>query len=55
VLVAYFLLGDDLHWVLLPIGVAWGLLFGAIGTYVGGAVLDRRAVEVLDAVTPRRS
>jgi ABC-2 type transport system permease protein len=54
-LVAYFVMPDDARWVLLPIGLAWGVLGGAVGTYAGGGLLDRRAPEVLEAVTPRRS
>jgi ABC-2 type transport system permease protein len=54
-LIAYFVLPVDLRWLVLPAGLVWGLLGGGLGTVAGGAVLDRRAPEVLDAVTPRRS
>jgi ABC-2 type transport system permease protein len=53
--VGYFLLPADIRWLLLPVGLVWGALGGWIGTVAGGSVLDRRAPEVLDAVTPRRS
>jgi ABC-2 type transport system permease protein len=52
-LIAFFLLPHGWRWPLLPIGVAWGLACGWIGTYAGGALLDRRAPEVLNAVTPQ--
>jgi ABC-2 type transport system permease protein len=54
-LIAYFVLPVDLRWLVLPVGLAWGLVGGGLGTVAGGAVLNRRAPEVLDAVTPRRS
>jgi ABC-2 type transport system permease protein len=52
--VGYVMLPDEQQWVLVPAGVAWGLVAGWAGTVAGGAVLDRRMPEVLDAVTPRR-
>jgi ABC-2 type transport system permease protein len=54
-LIAYVLLPVGLHWLVLPVGLAWGVAGGVAGTVAGGALLDRRAPEVLDAVTPRRS
>ncbi len=49
---AYFVLPVDLRWLVLPAGLVWGLVGGGVGTVAGGALLDRRAPEVLDAVTP---
>jgi ABC-2 type transport system permease protein len=54
-LIAYFVLPVDLRWILLPVGLGWGLAGGGLGTVAGGSLLDKRAPEVLDAVTPRRS
>jgi ABC-2 type transport system permease protein len=54
-LIAYFVLPVDLRWLVLPAGLIWGLVGGGVGTVAGGSLLDRRAPEVLDAVTPRRS
>ena len=53
-LVMYLLLPGAYRWLLLPVGALWGLVGGWIGSYAAGAVLDRRAPEVLYAVTPRR-
>jgi ABC-2 type transport system permease protein len=53
--VGYFLAPEHLRWVILPLGIVWGLAGGWLGTLAGGALLDRRAPEVLEAVTPRRS
>jgi ABC-2 type transport system permease protein len=41
-------------WLTLPVGLAYG--FGAmlLGTYIGGDILDKRAPEVLTAITPTR-
>ncbi|WP_238009241.1 ABC transporter permease [Dactylosporangium sp. AC04546] len=54
-LLAFTFLPDHLTWLLLPVGVAWGLALGWIGTRVAGALLERRAPEVLAAVTPKRA
>ncbi len=53
-LVAFVLLPDHLHWVLLPTGLLWGLALAWVGTRVAGNLLERRAPEVLAAVTPKR-
>ncbi|HTJ37420.1 MAG TPA: ABC transporter permease [Dactylosporangium sp.] len=53
--VAYALLPNDLTFVLLPLGVGWGLAFGWVGTRLAGSLLQRRAPEVLAAVTPKHA
>jgi ABC-2 type transport system permease protein len=53
-LVGYFLLPQDIRWMTLPAGVGAGLAVRWLGTHAAGALLDRSAPEVLDAVTPRR-
>ncbi|MGW1058670.1 ABC transporter permease [Micromonospora rubida] len=52
--VAAALLGDVWLWLALPLGLAYGLGATLLGTYLAGDVLDRRAPELLTAVTPRR-
>ena len=52
-LVAAALLGDVWLWLGLPLGLGYGFAAAALGTYLAGDVLDRRAPEVLTAVTPR--
>ncbi|NBE82238.1 ABC transporter permease [Micromonospora sp. NEAU-HG-1] len=52
--VAAALLGDVWLWLALPLGLAYGLGAALLGTYLAGDVLDRRAPELLTAVTPRR-
>ncbi|MET7395444.1 ABC transporter permease [Dactylosporangium sp. NPDC005572] len=54
-LVAFTFLPDRLTWLLLPVGVVWGVALGWTGTRVAGALLERRAPEVLAAVTPKRA
>jgi ABC-2 type transport system permease protein len=41
-------------WPVLPVGIAYGLGAMLLGTYIAGDVLDRRAPEILTAVTPTR-
>ncbi|WP_432833301.1 ABC transporter permease [Dactylosporangium sp. CA-092794] len=53
--ILFSLLPGALTWVLLPIGVAWGLTLAWVGTRVAGGLLERRAPEVLTAITPRRA
>jgi ABC-2 type transport system permease protein len=52
--VASALTGDAWRWLALPVGVAYGLAAAVLGCYLAGDVLDRRAPELLAAVTPRR-
>jgi ABC-2 type transport system permease protein len=56
VILAAFVLGATImgSWIVLTLGVAYGLGAALIGTYAAGEVLDRRGPEVLIAVTPRR-
>ncbi|WP_213451143.1 ABC transporter permease [Rhizomonospora bruguierae] len=46
--------GDAWSWLALPAGLGYGLGAAALGSYIGGDILDRRAPELLQAVTPRR-
>jgi ABC-2 type transport system permease protein len=48
------LLGDAWPWVALPVGAGYGFAAAALGCYLAGDVLDRRAPELLAAVTPGR-
>lgn len=41
-------------WLILSVGVAYGLLIAVFGTRLCGQVLDRRGPELLVAITPRR-
>ena len=41
-------------WLVLLIGLAYGVGLVLVGTLLAGSVLDRRGPEVLAAVTPRR-
>jgi ABC-2 type transport system permease protein len=50
-LVASAVLGP---WLVLPIGLGYGVAVAWLGTLAAGAILDRRGPEVLMAVTPRR-
>jgi ABC-2 type transport system permease protein len=52
-IISYFVLTASWRWTILPVGVAWGLAAGWLGTSISGARLDRRSPEVLNAVTPR--
>lgn len=54
VLVAAALLGDAWPWLAVPVGVAYGGAAAALGGRLAGNLLDRRAPELLAAVTPRR-
>jgi ABC-2 type transport system permease protein len=47
-------LGDVWPWVALPVGAGYGFAAAALGCYLAGDVLDRRAPELLAAVTPGR-
>lgn len=40
-------------WILPPLGAGYGLAAALLGSYIAGDVLDRRAPELLAAVTPR--
>jgi ABC-2 type transport system permease protein len=53
VLLLASLLGDAWPWVAVPVGIGYGVAAVALGTYLAGDHLDRRAPEVLAAVTPR--
>ncbi|GAA3449363.1 ABC transporter permease [Dactylosporangium matsuzakiense] len=55
VAIASTLLPTALTWILLPIGVGWGLALAWLGTWLAGNLLQRRAPEVLAAVTPKRA
>ncbi|MGI5246198.1 ABC transporter permease [Dactylosporangium sp. CA-139066] len=55
VTIAFALLPGALTWVLLPVGLAWGLALAWVGTRLAGNLLQRRAPEVLAAVSPRRA
>jgi ABC-2 type transport system permease protein len=46
--------GAAWSWLALPAGLAYGVGAVALGSYIGGDILDRRAPELLTAVTPRR-
>lgn len=48
------LTGPAWSWLALPAGLGYGLGAAALGTYIGGDILDRRTPELLHAVTPRR-
>nr|WP_145777537.1 ABC transporter permease [Micromonospora olivasterospora] len=54
IVVAAALLGDAWLWLAAPVGVAYGLGAALLGAYMAGDVLDRRAPDLLTAVTPRR-
>lgn len=54
VAVAALLVPAAWSWLLLPLGVGYGVAAAALGSYVAGDVVDRRAPELLAAVTPRR-
>jgi ABC-2 type transport system permease protein len=54
ILVAALLLPGYARWLVLPAGVLYGVVGAVIGTYIAGDLLDRRAPEILAAVTPRR-
>jgi ABC-2 type transport system permease protein len=41
-------------WIVLGIGLGYGLGAAWLGTYIAGDVLERRGPEILIAVTPRR-
>jgi ABC-2 type transport system permease protein len=53
VLVAAALLGAAWSAVAVPVGLGYGLAAAALGCYLAGDLLDRRAPELLAAVTPR--
>lgn len=41
-------------WVVLPLGVGYGLALAEVGARLGGRLLDARGPDLLAAVTPRR-
>jgi ABC-2 type transport system permease protein len=51
---AAVILGDAWTWLAIPVGLGYGLAAAALGCYIAGDVLDRRAPELLVAITPRR-
>jgi ABC-2 type transport system permease protein len=51
VVIAALLLPAALSWVVLPLGVAWGLGAALVATYAIGDVLDRRGPELLADVS----
>jgi ABC-2 type transport system permease protein len=53
--IAYALLPNAWTWILLPVGIAYGLALSWLGTRLAGALLQRRAPEVLAAVTPKHA
>ena len=54
--VAAFLAGPSaaLSWVVLVLGLGYGLGAALLGTYIAGDPLDRRGPEILASVTPKR-
>jgi ABC-2 type transport system permease protein len=48
------LLGDVWTVVALPVGLAYGVGSAALACYIAGDVLDHRAPELLQTITPRR-
>lgn len=52
--VAAALLPSALTWLVLPLGLGYGIGAALLGSLIAGEVLDRRAPELLAAVTPRR-
>jgi ABC-2 type transport system permease protein len=56
VVVAAFWLGFAAvgAWVVLGLGLVYGVAAAWLGTYIAGDLLERRAPEILIAVTPRR-
>jgi len=53
--IAFTLLPDGVTWILLPAGLLWGFALAWLGTRLAGNLLQRRAPEVLAAVTPKRA
>lgn len=54
VLLAASLLGNAWPWLAVPVGAGYGVAAAALGSQLAGDLLDRRAPELLAAVTPRR-
>jgi ABC-2 type transport system permease protein len=56
VAVAAVLIGSSagLSWVVLALGIGYGLGATWLGTYIAGDALERRGPEILAAVTPKR-
>ena len=56
VVVASLLLADSTigQYVVLTVGLAYGITLAWGGTLAAGAIVDRRGPELLKAVTPRR-
>jgi ABC-2 type transport system permease protein len=53
VLAVAAVLGDAWPWLALPVGAGYGVGAAALGCYLAGDVLERRAPELLATVTPR--
>jgi ABC-2 type transport system permease protein len=53
---AAYLVGSSVEgsWVLLPVGLGYGVGTAWLGTYIAGDRIDRRGPELLAAVTPKR-
>jgi ABC-2 type transport system permease protein len=54
ILASYFLSDSSGAWLVLVIGVAYGVGIALAGTALAGAALNRRGPELLIAVTPKR-
>jgi ABC-2 type transport system permease protein len=54
VVAAGFLLPGGLSWLVLVVGVGYGIAAVLLGTYITGDRIDRHGPELLSAVTPRR-
>jgi ABC-2 type transport system permease protein len=54
VLLVAMALGDAWPWVALPVGIGYGVGAVALGSYLAGDLLDRRAPELFASVSPKR-